>query len=274
MNPERERLLKGRPHKKGRKPPQALPSRPNTTSINALKSVIRNVSRVLDHDQNLPLDIRIEKERALAGYKQDLEKAQLEKERQRMIKKYHMVRFFGQYFAKGVRGPSSLMMFWDLERQKATRALKKLQTRLPSVERNSPQHKALETQIHNAQVDLNYTLYHPLAEKYVGLFPRQDIRIPEDGETPSGEVMARTPKHKPAMWTVVESCMENGTLQSLRDGKLQSTTAQAKASQPVAVKRARPLVGSKHDTNRRIGSAVDSAADGQDNGSDDGFFEE
>ncbi|KAL8803511.1 MAG: hypothetical protein Q9182_003112 [Xanthomendoza sp. 2 TL-2023] len=274
MNPERERLLKGRSHTSGRNRSQALAGRSNTTSINALKSAIRNVSRVLDHDQNLPLKVRIEKERALAGYKQDLEKAQEGKGRQRMIKKYHMVRFFGQYFAKGVHSPSSLMMSCDLERQKATRTLKKLRTRLPSIERNSPQHEALETQIHDAEVDLNYTLYHPLTEKYVSLFPRQDTRTPEDGETPSGEVSARTCQHKPALWTVVENCMENGTLQALRDGKLQSTTAPAKALQSIAVKGAHPPFGSKKDVNRGIGSAVVLAADGQGNGSDDGFFEE
>ncbi|KAL8694805.1 MAG: hypothetical protein Q9224_003498 [Gallowayella concinna] len=254
MNPEREHLLKGRPHKKGRKPSQALPGRPNSTSINALKSNIRNVSRVLGHTQSLPLDVRIEKERALAGYKQDLETAQHEKERQRMIKKYHMVRFF--------------------ERQKATRILKKLRTQLPSVERNSLQHNTLEIQIHNAEVDLNYTLYHPLTEKYVGLFPRQDTQAPEDGVIPSGEVSAPTRQHKPAMWALVESCMEKGNLQALRDGKLQSTTAQAQTMHPIAVKNAHPLVRSKQDMKRRVGAAVDSVADDQEDGSDGGFFEE
>lgn len=96
MNPERERLIKGPPQKKKPRVLQSAPVHSTSTSVNALKSNIRSVSRVLEHAQNLPLDVRIEKERALAGYKQDLEKAQHEKERQRMIKKYHMVRFFGQ----------------------------------------------------------------------------------------------------------------------------------------------------------------------------------
>ena len=100
MNAGRERLIKGRPHKKKPKVSQQAPMQSNSASFNALKSSIRSLSRVLEHEQNLPLDVRIEKERALAGYKQDLENAQHEKERQRMIKKYHMVRFFGQSYRR------------------------------------------------------------------------------------------------------------------------------------------------------------------------------
>ena len=72
----------------------AGPSR--TISVNMVKSKIRDLTRLLDHAQHLPPGVRIEKERALVGYKQDLEAAKAEKYRQRMIKKYHMVRFFGQ----------------------------------------------------------------------------------------------------------------------------------------------------------------------------------
>lgn len=69
----------------------------STLSINRLKKKIRNTVRVLDHSDQLPAGVRIEKERALLGYRQDLEQATLKKRRQLMIKKYHMVRFFGQY---------------------------------------------------------------------------------------------------------------------------------------------------------------------------------
>lgn len=78
-----------------RKKPQAAPMYSKSVSVNSIKSKIRDVTRVLEHTQDLPMDVRIEKERALAAYKQDLDKAQRAKERQRMIKKYHMVRFFG-----------------------------------------------------------------------------------------------------------------------------------------------------------------------------------
>ena len=65
-------------------------------AVNQIKRKIRDVRRTLERSENLPADVRVEKERALAGYKQDLEKSEHEKRTQQMIKKYHMVRFFGQ----------------------------------------------------------------------------------------------------------------------------------------------------------------------------------
>lgn len=67
----------------------------NPQSINALKEKVRDLTRMLDHSKNLPANVRLEKERALAGYQSDLEAAQSEKRRSDLIKKYHMVRFFG-----------------------------------------------------------------------------------------------------------------------------------------------------------------------------------
>ena len=66
----------------------------NHPSVNPLKSKIRDLTRALQHS-DLPADIRVEKERALAGYEQDLEKALKEKRKRELIGKYHMVRFFG-----------------------------------------------------------------------------------------------------------------------------------------------------------------------------------
>ena len=66
-------------------------------SINRLKKQIRDTTRVLNHSDKLPAGVRLEKERALVGYQHDLHQAALKKRRQRMITKYHMVRFFGQY---------------------------------------------------------------------------------------------------------------------------------------------------------------------------------
>ena len=68
----------------------------------------------MERADDLPADVRIENERALAAYEQELVAALAEKTRQKMIKKYHMVRFF--------------------ERQKATRQLKKLRKRLLEAE--------------------------------------------------------------------------------------------------------------------------------------------
>lgn len=68
------------------------------TSINQLKSKIRDLTRAIEHSENLPPGVRIEKERALAGYKQDVEKIHEDKRKNELIKKYHMVRFFGGLF--------------------------------------------------------------------------------------------------------------------------------------------------------------------------------
>ena len=79
--------------------------RPNTSNphpahsgaaLNPIKAKIRDVTRLLKRSDDLPPGVRIEKERALAGHRQDLAEAEAEKRRQHMIGKYHMVRFFGQ----------------------------------------------------------------------------------------------------------------------------------------------------------------------------------
>lgn len=99
------------------------------------------------------------------------------------------------------------------ERQKATRHLKKLHRRLAEVS-DTEDVKSVEAQIHNAEVDLNYTIYCPLHEKYTGLYPRK-----EDGEDEE-VVIARHMGEKPwlPLWKVVEKCMEEGTLAELRNG--------------------------------------------------------
>lgn len=64
-------------------------------SVNTIKNQLFHLNRQLKLD--LPADIRVEKERAVAGYERDLELALQEKKKQDMISKYHMVRFFGSF---------------------------------------------------------------------------------------------------------------------------------------------------------------------------------
>ena len=63
-------------------------------SINSLKGKIRDLVRLLKLD-GLPADVRVEKERALDGYQADLQRLEEEKEMKFLIRRYHMVRFFG-----------------------------------------------------------------------------------------------------------------------------------------------------------------------------------
>ena len=74
----------------------------NHDSISKLHKQIRDLRRLLEHDdqeRKMPPGVRIEKERALTGYLDDMERAKAEEtERQRMnklIKRYHKVRFIG-----------------------------------------------------------------------------------------------------------------------------------------------------------------------------------
>ena len=81
---------------KRRKSNDFAPPSTKPASVNQLKSKIRDLTRALEHSDHLPAGVRIEKERALAGYKQDVEKILDNKRRSEVIKKYHMARFFGR----------------------------------------------------------------------------------------------------------------------------------------------------------------------------------
>ena len=63
-------------------------------------------------------------------------------------------------------------------------------------------------------MDLAYTQYSPLYQKYVAIFPQ--AKAQENNEDNTNE----QPPPRPAMWKIVEKCMEQGTLEDLRDGKL------------------------------------------------------
>jgi outer membrane biosynthesis protein TonB len=86
-----------KPAKKPRRIESTAPKKKqaHASSVNAIKKRIRDVRRRLERADDLPADVRIENERALAAYEQELVAALAEKTRQKMIKKYHMVRFFG-----------------------------------------------------------------------------------------------------------------------------------------------------------------------------------
>lgn len=99
------------------------------------------------------------------------------------------------------------------ERQKATRLLKKLRKRLLAAESMEEVEK-LKTQMHVAEVDLNYTQYYPLSEPYISLYPQKGSS--SDEPDPPNEATLK-PKPKPSMWSEVEKCMEDGTLNRLRN---------------------------------------------------------
>lgn len=70
-------------------------------------------------------------------------------------------------------------------------------------------------------MNLNYTIYYPLTEKYISIYPKSNGKsdtLESDSESQKQET--NTTKAKPPMWPIVEKCMEDNTLDLLREGKL------------------------------------------------------
>ncbi|CDM33376.1 hypothetical protein DTO013E5_9854 [Penicillium roqueforti] len=167
-------------------------------SINDLKKRIRDVKRLLNKI-DLSADARILQERALAGYEQDLADETTRRERSSLIKKYHFVRF--------------------LDRKTATKELGRLTRREKEEGLDSKQKARLAAKIHQCRVNLNYTIYYPLTEKYISIYPNGK----PDATDPKTELQTQETKSddaKPPLWSVVEKCMEEKTLDLLREGKL------------------------------------------------------
>ena len=116
----------------------------------------------------------------------------------------------------------------------------------------------LARRVHTAQINLNYTIYCPLTEKYVSLYPNKKMRktaatanVAEEedealrtgGKNDDPTIMDILPQEttdvgKPDMWLVVEKCTEKGqeALDLLRDGKLRLKEAQGTADSGVQKK--------------------------------------
>lgn len=173
---------------------------------------------------------------------------------------------------------ASLIKIPCIERQKATRKLKRLKKLLSAADHESEEYLELKEKVHRGHVDLNYTLYCPLGEKYTSLYKRTDAH--DDLETTMADSSAISQgsgidSPKPAMWHVVEQCMADNTLAVLREGKRKNTlsTGVTQSSPSITAHLARPVqkakskdVTGKHSNNALLEAQ---AAD-----SDEGFFEE
>ena len=63
--------------------------------INSLKKRVRAIERLFNSGKDLPANVQNDMERELAHHKQKIIDLKADKQRRVMIKKYHMVRFFG-----------------------------------------------------------------------------------------------------------------------------------------------------------------------------------
>jgi rRNA-processing protein Efg1 len=176
-------------------PHSSKEARPHKFAINPIKSRIRDLERQLRNPDIVKrADVALAHERELAALKRDLEVTAAEKTRKEMIERYHMVRFF--------------------ERQKATRALKRANKKLDAEEATAAR-EPLEENVRLAQVDFNYTMYSPLAWKYVSLWPNNKDVKKEDG--PPKDIFG--PKGDVKMWERVEQATKEGpqALDALRN---------------------------------------------------------
>ncbi|PYI18281.1 hypothetical protein BO99DRAFT_444004 [Aspergillus violaceofuscus CBS 115571] len=203
-----------------------LKKNPDFTSVNDLKKRIRAAKRLLAKP-DLPADVRVTQERALLGYERDLEEEMQSRERSKLIKKYHFVRF--------------------LERKTATKEIARLTHKEKELTENTPDMDAatrekklasVAKKLHVARVNLNYTIYYPLTEKYIALYA--DVKKNKKAEGGQGDVEAEQDQDQEdaagaaekssAMWKTVEQCMKDGTLDLLRDGKLNNKERKAKST--------------------------------------------
>ena len=187
---------------------------------------IHSLKRQLQTEQ-LPGLIRQERERELASLLLEQQKAQIAQESRKNLERYHFVRF--------------------LERKKAERNFKQLNQRKTSPNYQSEsQQSELDKLMHIAEVDINYTKYVPLGDKYISLFPQDekdkkrdkmqinrtefDVLDKEQQEEVRklndqlSNIIRTATGSKPPMWYEVEKAMEQGQaqLEALRDGKLTS----------------------------------------------------
>ncbi|KAF2773113.1 hypothetical protein EJ03DRAFT_154227 [Teratosphaeria nubilosa] len=270
VHPSRQEQVPAEPKRKRQKPSHLSGSKSfkKAHTVNDLKSSIRSLRRLLEHDDGLPADVRIEKERALQSAQHELEREQSAKKRSDMIARYHKIRFF--------------------DRRKAERNLKKAKKALSACE-DAAVAEGLEQRAKDAEVDVNYAIYYPLDKSYVSLYPtkrkkegKNDDDAAEEHKAQKGEVERQGDKE---MWEMVRQCMADGTLDDLRNGKLTAGEEQAKETAAPEVKpvvnkkqqskKEKALPGDAHGNRRerRIAAAAAKAKAESDNESEGGFFE-
>jgi hypothetical protein len=88
----------------------------------------------------------------------------------------------------------------------------------------------LKTDLHVAQVDIDYAIYFPFMETYVSLYAKAAAGEKEDKNAAAHYL--RTPR--PSMWTVIEKTREEGqsALEKLQNRRPQATPTPETAPQP------------------------------------------
>ncbi|KAG6302168.1 hypothetical protein E4U09_003612 [Claviceps aff. purpurea] len=212
------------------------------------KKRIRTIARLLQRNTDLPAHVQNDLQRELATLKTTVADKSIHKRRSAMISKYHMVRFF--------------------ERKKASRLVKQLKRKIEQSP-DSDDVENLKRQLHIAEVDEAYTIYHPHLEPYRSLYGnvnadskgRQDGEDSEEAEEEAKNDAPIAKKaldaERPSMWSVVEKTMKQGleALQQLRERRPDDLSVSA-TKPPRATKNP---AHSKQDTSKQDPAGRDAA---------------
>lgn len=147
------------------------------------------------------------------------------------------------------------------ERQKAERYVKRAKKAIEASSPDQPDYKQLQQNLETARLDVCYTMYYPLTEKYVSLYPRKD----ENDHSRGHDIF-----EKPEMWEVVKRSMAEGTLDALREGV--STTHLNTGTHKLAIKARAPMP--KYNSKSGNSASKSIKAEDMDEESDGGFFED
>jgi hypothetical protein len=190
---------KPKPLKKAKDEPELLP-------VNALKSNIRSLKRQLERNDHLSAVVQQEKERALKAATDELARNQRANRTAEMVKKWKDVRAEQKREAKTL---CDKIQVWSGQFDRA-------------MGEDGLVFGAREKKIVlEAEVDLAYAEFFPLDREYVPLVPRSEI-VKKRSKDAEREVL---PNGDAEMWERVRKCKAEGTLEELRDGKLDAAGA-------------------------------------------------
>lgn len=246
---------------------------------NNRSSRIHSIRNLLAHD-TLPGSVKLEKERELASLLFDQQKDKIKSESSKMITRYHKVRFFERKKAeRKVRQLEKRRDAWLARSERGTAdGLEGHRAgeveRLASERQAQEQLKKLEPLIREAKVDLSYTIYSPLNQKYISIFPagpnsqiflmptkqqvmlskeqREELQVMQDSTV--GLTRLSDTTAKPPMWREVEKIMfpdgiSNGKGEGSTDTMdidIDATTREAAAQKKLELLREGKLTSNSH----------------------------
>lgn len=166
------------------------------------------------------------------------------------------------------------------ERQRATRNIKRIQKQHAALEDTSDRAELRQT-LHNAEVDLNYTIYYPLLKPYVSIFPNAKKNKNASTEEDAASVengSGSGPRGNVEMWKAVEKAMEDRTLEALRNSREGVTIPGPKKAKGDKTKKdgrheEKQEKKQKQESKSAAWQGNGAAGEEEDEDSDGGFFE-